>query len=327
VTDRADPHSTPMSDPAAIRAAVITVVGEALVDLIGSADGRTFTAHPGGSPANVALGLARLGEPVILGTRLGTDLFGAMITDHLTSDGVVVRTLPAATADTSIAFAATDARGGATYDFRVAWDITGLPAELGRCLHTGSLATMVEPGASVVEHAMATARARGVTVSLDPNVRPSLAGTPAQERARIERQVGLADVVKVSDEDIGWLYSDAAPVDVAAGWLALGPMIVVVTMGGDGAYALTASGAAAGRGPIVSVVDTVGAGDAFTSGFLFWLSRAGLLDRPSDIAAMTSTELAPMLDFACTVAALTCARPGADPPTIAEVNATFDHPR
>nr|MDQ3577979.1 PfkB family carbohydrate kinase [Actinomycetota bacterium] len=101
---------------------MITVIGESLADLIAGPDGRTFTAHPGGSPANVALGLARLDIPVVLGTRVGDDLFGRMISTHLVRDGVDVRVLPAPTADTSVAFAATDADGVASYDFRIAWD-------------------------------------------------------------------------------------------------------------------------------------------------------------------------------------------------------------
>ncbi|CRK57463.1 Fructokinase [Alloactinosynnema sp. L-07] len=300
---------------------MITVVGEALADLIAGPDGRTFTAHPGGSPANVALGLARLGELTRLATRLGEDLFGRMIGAHLTAGAVVVERLPAPTTDTSVAFAATDAAGVATYDFRIVWDITTIPGDLGRCVHTGSLATMVSPGAAVVEQMMADARADGVLVSLDPNVRPSLAGTRAAERVRIERQVAIADIVKVSDEDLGWLYPGADPADVAGRWLASGPRVVVVTRGGEGAYAVTSAGSVSRRAPAVTVIDTVGAGDAFTSGFLHWLSRTGLLDRPADLAHLTGDQLAPGLDLACAAAAITCSRPGADPPTSAELHA------
>ncbi|MCG8914415.1 carbohydrate kinase [Actinokineospora sp. PR83] len=298
---------------------MITVVGEALADLIAAADGRTFTAHPGGSPANVALGLARLGTASVLGTRLGDDLFGTLVRTHLTDAGVDVRPLPAPTSDTSVAFAATDAAGVARYDFRITWDVTALPPLDGaECLHTGSLATLLEPGARVVEAAMRTER----TVSYDPNVRPSLSGTPAEERPRVERQVALSDVVKVSEEDLGWLYPGEDPVGRAARWLALGPSLVVVTLGADGAHAVTGNHTTTRPGPPTTVVDTVGAGDAFTAGLLHWLSRAGLLSgNHTAIASVTERSLENALDFANAVAAITCSRAGANPPTLAELGA------
>ncbi|SDD99046.1 carbohydrate kinase family protein [Actinokineospora iranica] len=299
---------------------MIVVVGEALTDLIaGGDDGRVFTAHPGGSPANVALGLARLGLPAVLGTRLGDDLFGRMVRDHLTASGVEVRDLPADTADTSVAFAATDEHGVARYDFRIAWDIRAAPPLAGaRCLHTGSLATLLAPGAAVVEAAMAQARAAGLAVSYDPNIRPSLAGPAERERERVERQVALAHVVKVSEEDLAWLYPGDAPAERAAAWLGLGPDLVVVTLGARGAHAVTLAAAATRPGPPVAVVDTVGAGDAFTAGLLCWLSRAGVLggDFPRDLGV---EALEAALGFANAVAAITCSRPGANPPTVPEL--------
>lgn len=291
---------------------MITVVGEALADLIAGADGRTFTAHPGGSPANVALGLARLGAPARLGTRLGDDLFGRAIRAHLAADGVEVHALPALTDQTSLAFAATDERGVATYDFRLEWDVTDLTAlPVETHLHTGSLATLLDPGATAVEAAVLRARSAGATVSLDPNLRPSLAGDRADVAARVERQVAAADVVKVSDEDLAWLYPGVEPAAIAHRWADAGPAIVVVTLGADGALGVSGAAEAVRPGPQVTVVDTVGAGDAFTSGLLRWLSAAGLLGAMSELDAVA---LAAALDFANTVAARTCARPGADPP-------------
>ncbi|OLR92082.1 carbohydrate kinase family protein [Actinokineospora bangkokensis] len=301
---------------------MITVVGEALVDLIAAADGRTFTAHPGGSPANVALGLSRLGQRAVLGTRLGDDLFGRMVRAHLVESGVDVRALPAPTADTSVAFAATDEAGVARYDFRLSWDVTDLPPLDGaECLHTGSLATLLAPGAEVVEAAMRTAP----TVSFDPNVRPSLSGTPEQERPRVERQVALSGVVKVSEEDLAWLYPGADPAAKAAQWLALGPSLVVVTLGSQGAHAVTATRATTRPGPPTQVVDTVGAGDAFTAGLLHWLSTAHLLGGAHPrIAELPATALDNALDFANAVAATTCSRAGANPPTLDELGSVRD---
>ncbi|GLZ42363.1 carbohydrate kinase [Actinokineospora sp. NBRC 105648] len=283
---------------------MINVLGEALVDLIAGRDGRTFTAHPGGSPANVALGLARLGVPATLTTHLGDDLFGAMVRAHLEQSGVDIRALP--TRDTSLAFAATDEQGVARYDFRVTWDAERIPPARG-FLHTGSLAALLGPAA--VEAAMAAAD----TVSYDPNVRPSLSGPVAQERERVERQVSLADMVKVSEEDLAWLYPGADPHATARDWLDRGPRLVVVTLGANGAHAITASSALDRPGPRTTVVDTVGAGDAFTAGLLAWLTEADLLATPAE------ADLPALLDFANAVAAITCARAGANPPTREEV--------
>src|SRR5688500_1601056 len=205
---------------------MFVVIGEALVDLVGQRGSRTLVAHPGGSPANVALGLARLGDPVTLMTRLGKDAFGEMIATHLQSSGVRVDAGRDDGAKTSLAVASL-AAGVATYDFRIEWDIgtlAPLPVET-RCLHTGSLATILEPGRADVEDLMTREHQRGrVTISYDPNVRPALLGTPERARPGIERLVSLSDVVKVSDEDLHWLYPGRPDEEVARDWLARGPV-------------------------------------------------------------------------------------------------------
>ena len=213
---------------------MFVVVGEALVDLVGQRGSRTLVAHPGGSPANVALGLARLGDQVALITRLGRDSFGEMVSAHLKASGVRVDAGPDAGAKTSLAVASL-AAGVASYDFRIEWDIgdlAPLPVE-ARCVHTGSLATALAPGAAQVTNLLERERERGrVTISYDPNVRPALLGSPEDARPGIEHLVSLSDVVKVSDEDLHWLYPDRRDEDVARDWLALGAPIVVVTRGG-----------------------------------------------------------------------------------------------
>src|SRR4051794_23608641 len=159
---------------------MFVVVGEALVDLVGQRGGRTLVAHPGGSPANVALGLARLGDPVTLMTRLGRDAFGELVSAHLRASGVRVDSGPDIGAKTSLAVASL-AAGVATYDFRIEWDVgevAPLPVET-RCVHTGSLATALAPGAAQVTDLLERERERGrVTISYDPNVRPGLLGQP-----------------------------------------------------------------------------------------------------------------------------------------------------
>jgi len=304
---------------------MFVVVGEALVDLVGQRGGRTLAAHPGGSPANVALGLARLGNPVTLKTRVGRDAFGAMVRDHLEASGVVVDAGPDDDKVSTTIAIATLAAGIASYDFRIEWDVASLvplPVET-RCLHTGSLGTVLPPGAANVIDLMEREHARGrVTVSYDPNVRPALMGEAATARPSVERLVGLSDVVKVSDEDLRWLYPDRPDEEVAKVWLASGPALVVVTRGGAGVYAVS-RGVELRRPAIrIDLVDTVGAGDSFTSGLLDGLRRADLIGaaRRDALAAIDEATLADVVDDAAQIAAITCSRPGADPPTRAQLD-------
>ena len=338
---------------------MFVVVGEALVDLVGQRGGRTFVAHPGGSPANVALGLARLNVPVTLMTSLGHDAFGEMIVAHLRASGVQVDGglageradggpagewadggpagewadggpagewaggEPGGAVATSLAIA-TLAGGAASYDFRIDWDVAALPplpVEV-RCMHTGSLATALPPGGAKVVDLVEREHARGrVTVCYDPNVRPALLGDVARARPGIEHLVALSDVVKVSDEDLRWLYPDRPDTDVARDWLTAGPALVVVTRGGAGVYAVSAEVELYRPAVPVEVVDTVGAGDSFTSGLLDGLLRAGLIGgaHRDALAAIDESTLISVVDAAAETAAITCSRPGADPPTRAEL--------
>ncbi|MGW7251204.1 carbohydrate kinase [Streptomyces decoyicus] len=306
---------------------MITVVGEALVDLVHAAGAPSApTEHPGGSPANVATALARLEVPVTLITQLGQDRLGRLVREHLTAAGVRLRLTPGAANATSTAIATLDRSGGARYDFGISWDLPAPPTLPGgsRCLHTGSIATGLDPGAGAVEELLARERDAGaVTLSLDPNVRPALLGSRDRARDRIERQIALADVVKVSEEDLAWLDPARSPVDLARRWQRSGPALVVVTLGGGGSLAVTRSGTTFRPAPPVTVTDTVGAGDAFTAGLLHWLDLAGLLggDRRDALRALGRGHACRMLDAAARVAAFTCTRPGADPPTLRELRA------
>ncbi|MGH3657140.1 MAG: carbohydrate kinase family protein, partial [Micromonosporaceae bacterium] len=256
---------------------MITVVGESLVDVIRRPTGEVST-HPGGSPANVAVGLARLGVQVTFLTSYGDDGHGAMIARHLRGNGVAVRRA-SAEYGTSVAEATIDEAGAARYVFRIQWRLDPerpQPPRDSLCLHTGSIAAVLEPGATAVEALVRSARGQ-MTVSYDPNCRPSLMGTPATARPRIERLVRASDVVKVSDEDLGWLYQGRPYQEVARSWLGYGPALVIVTRGAHGSYAVAASGEAQRPASPVSVADTVGAGDAFTAGLLDALRQRGLL--------------------------------------------------
>jgi fructokinase len=296
---------------------VITVVGELLVDLI---DDRP---HPGGSPANVAVALARLGRPVRLLTQLGGDTYGRLLLAHLNDNGVELA--PGSRLDaprTSTARTSLSADGQASYEFDIAWHrFTPPPPDPVSCLHTGSLATALAPGAEDVATLVRAARP-DTMISFDPNCRPSLIDNRDGARDQIEAMVSASDIVKASRDDLAWLYPDRPPEKVGQEWLARGARLVVVTLGGSGAWAGTARHATTVAAPATRVVDTVGAGDAFTAGLLFALGEAKLLAaaRRTELAAIDEPTLTGVLAFASRVAAATCARRGADPPTLAELS-------
>ncbi|HEV7654316.1 MAG TPA: carbohydrate kinase [Mycobacteriales bacterium] len=313
---------------------MLTVLGEAIVDLVAEGD-RRYVAHPGGSPLNVAVGLGRLGQPVSLAARLSGDAFGAMFREHLLASHVDARHLVAAPQPSTLAVATVDEAGVAAYDFwtegTADWqwtedELAGVVGPDTLALHTGSLALELEPGAARVVDLLARTKAAGrTTISYDPNVRMAKRGPAEAGRAAVERVVALADLVKVSSEDLAWLYPGDEPVAAANRWLSAGPALVVVTLGPDGAVALAPGRNAVHRdAPEVTVVDTVGAGDAFSSGLLGALAERGALGRGG--AGLAGIDLPGVLDRAGLVAALTCARPGADPPTLAEV-AEAENPR
>jgi fructokinase len=301
---------------------MITVVGESLVDVVDARE--THSEHPGGSPANVAVGLARLGSPAALITRLGADAHGELVREHLRANGVRPAGVLVDGEPTSVARATLDATGGATYSFDLHWDLPhhiALPSGT-TCVHAGSLGAHLPPGAAVVRRLIDAARPT-TTVSYDPNCRPALMESPAAARAEVEGWVGRSDVVKASAEDVAWLYAGCPPLEVARAWHRRGPALVVVTRGGDGVLAVAASGVVTRPAVPVAVVDTVGAGDAFTAALLDGLRRGDLLGgrRRARLRALSTEVLARLLDRAALAAALTCARPGADPPTERELTA------
>ena len=270
---------------------------------------------PSASPGSVA-------PPRCL-TRVGTDSRGVAVRAHLEASGVRLVEGSLTQERTSTATARLDERGAATYDFDLDWRLNADPDLSGyAALHTGSIAAFLAPGGDDVVRLVEAASGR-VTVTYDPNARPVLMGDPGQARARVERIVARADLVKVSDEDVAWLAPGEDPVDVATAWRAGGPGIVVVTRGGEGAVAVTAGGRVEVRSPKVQVVDTVGAGDSFMSGLIDHLAGAGLLgpDRHEAIAAMPAAQVEAMLTHAIRIAAVTVSRAGANPPTRAELDA------
>jgi fructokinase len=319
---------TPSSRSKEVAVDDVLVVGEALIDIVRRADGRT-AEHPGGSPANVALGLGRLGRVVSLLSRFGLDARGTSIAARLAASNVVVVPGSRTPAPTSTATAVLDEHGAAGYTFELDWQLPPAeelesPLTRARALHTGSIAAFLPPGGDAVLDLVRSASGR-TTVSFDPNARPVLMGGPSAARERVEQFVRAADVVKVSDEDLDWLAPGEDPAAVAAAWLALGPSVVVVTRGGEGATGLAAAGRVDVQAPPVEVVDTVGAGDAFTAGLLDALAAADLLGaaRAEELRAIDTGAFAAALRHAARVAAVTCSRPGADPPTSAELAAAY----
>ncbi|MFJ5228568.1 carbohydrate kinase [Kitasatospora sp. NPDC088391] len=285
------------------------VIGECVADIV-RVPGRPDHPYPGGSPANVAYGLARLGRSVTLLTQLGADPYGELIRRHLAAGGVVVRTDGQQVA-TPTAVVTLDGEGRAAYAFAVEWSLAPVAVPAARHVHLGSLASVRAPGAAVARQLLRTARAGGAGTSYDPNVRPALFGEHAAGVAAVEECVALSDLVKASDEDLAWLYPGVPVRESAARWLALGPAAVVVTLGGAGAFALSADGEVRVAAPPTTVVDTVGAGDSFMSALLASLAPG----RPGP------AELAAALRTAAAAAAVTVSRAGANPPTAAELAA------
>jgi fructokinase len=294
------------------------VIGEALVDVVEHADGRR-EEHPGGSPANVALGLARLGRPVDLLTWLAADDRGARVASHLQASGVRVVTGDRSPASTPVALARLDERGQASYEFDLTWDLpTAWEGDDATPLvvHTGSIATTLTPGGPAVLREV-TRRRPTSTITYDPNARPALMGTPGEALPVVEAFVAVADVVKASDDDLAWLYPGQEPDEVAVRWASSGTAVVVVTHGEHGAFAATAGGDRL-RVPAVpvDVADTVGAGDSFMSGLVDGLWREGLLgaDHRAELQAIDEGALRRVVDRCIRIAAITVSRAGANPP-------------
>ncbi|MFJ8750160.1 carbohydrate kinase [Streptomyces sp. NPDC102441] len=302
----------------------LLVIGECVADIV-RVPGEPDRIHPGGSPANVAYGLARLGRSTTLITQLGPDPDGRLIEDHLTSAGVRVIG-DGSDAPTPAATVELDEAGRATYTFEITWTLgpVAQPPEPPRHVHTGSVATALEPGADTVLDLVRSFR-ETATVSYDPNVRPGLMGDHARAVRRAERCVALSDVVKASDEDLRWLYPDEPPERTAERWLRSGPAVVLVTRGAGGAAAFLPGRTVNTGAPPVRVADTVGAGDAFMSGALHALASYGLLGAPgrARLRSLDAAVLGDVLRYAVASAAVTVARAGALPPDEEELAAAL----
>lgn len=291
------------------------VVGEALVDIV-RGPGGTTTEHVGGSPANVAVALRRLGRPATLVTQYAQDRWGLLIDEHLRAEGVdVVRQEPRS-GRTSTADAVLGPGRAAAYEFDLEWSLRPwTPAEPPVVVHSGSIAAVLSPGADGVLQTVDRIREHA-TVTYDLNIRPAATGPLAGVRETALALVGRADVVKASDEDLAHLYPGLDPVDAALALLERGPCAVVITRGGDGSTAVTSDTRVDVSAPEVEVADTIGAGDSFCAAIIDGLWEQRLLGdaaRPA-LRALDATGWRTVLEHAARVASITVQRPGADPP-------------
>jgi fructokinase len=302
------------------------VIGESLIDIV-ERDGQTDDEHVGGSPLNVAVGLARLGRDVDFLTRIGDDPHGRRIADYVNAAGVQLVSGSQVAGRTATARLAVGEDGSAGYVFDLDWQLSGTPMVTPPLFaHTGSIAAVQEPGCLAVAALVDTYHV-SATITFDPNVRPSLIVDRELARQRIEHLVERSDIVKVSEEDLRWIEPARPPERMAQTWLALGPAIVAVTMADRGAMAVCAAGVARVPARPVEVVDTVGAGDAFMAGLIDALWGRGLLGahRRAELAGIDLDALTAALEAAGNAAALTVARAGADLPDRAALDAAARH--
>ncbi|MFF4015824.1 carbohydrate kinase [Streptomyces sp. NPDC001843] len=301
----------------------ITVLGECVADAFAepasTPNELALRVLPGGGPANTAVALARLGTPARFLARLSQDVFGRLFRAHLEASGVDLSYAVAAGEPSTLAVAELDAQGQAAFSFHAqnTADFQWTPAELSgvdlsgtSCVHTGSLALVREPGGAVVEEFLAASASRA-TISIDPNVRPLLV-RPEVYRARLAHWCGLADILRLSEDDLEQLLPGTSPERACDTWHAAGARLVVITRGAEGALISLDGERRQVPATATRVVDTVGAGDSFTAGLLHQLGSRGLLG--GRLVGLTLDDVAEACRFATRVAGLTCSVAGPNPP-------------
>ncbi|GAA2515770.1 carbohydrate kinase family protein [Rarobacter incanus] len=291
----------------------VLVVGESLIDVVQKTDG-SVREHCGGSPANVAIALGRLGHEVNLVTWLGKDAYADILRDWLNDSGVNIAAGLGDAPYTPLASAVIDKDGSATYTFDLTWDLSTsarVPDQTS-VIHVGSLAATLEPGSDKVYEFMRSARE--ATTVFDPNIRPSIVDDPESIRHRVERFFDASDVVRASDVDLLWLYPYTDPIDVARRLVReRRPSLVVITQGPQGATAITKNHEVHTPTAAFSVVDRVGAGDAATGGLIDGLSQAGLLTKANRerLADIDEPTLQAILDWCAQLCAYCLSKEGA----------------
>jgi fructokinase len=296
----------------------VLITGEALIDLAVSHDSRV-AAHPGGGPFNVARTVGRLGQPVGYLGAVSTDRFGQDLLRQLGEDRVNVDNVMLTDAPTTLALAELDHKGVASYRFYAegtsAPNLTAdgvAPPATPASLYVGTLGLVFEPLATTLE-TIVTQCPTGTLVALDPNCRPHAISDSTSYRERLERLLHRADVIKVSSEDLAWLAPNRDEIDATRSMLVRDEAVGLITLGAEGAVIVTRREAIRIQTPEATVVDTIGAGDAFMGAFLAHWSAKGL--GRDDLRQLQSLREA--TEFACEIAAMTCSRQGADPPRMA----------
>lgn len=308
---------------------MLLVAGDALIDFlpVAAGDGRpSYLPVAGGSCLNMAVTMARLGLPVGFMAGLSSDFFGDLLVDHLVAAGVDVSRVDRTARETTLAFVklGDGEPQYVFYDEATAGRLwtRDAAADLGDdviLVHAGSV-TLIEPPVADACLALFEAERGRRLLSVDPNCRPGLVRDGAAYRARLRRLFACADIVKLSAVDLAFAEPGCDPDAFAAARLAAGTALVVITRGEDGATGYVRAGTVPVPAEAVAVRDTVGAGDAFLGGLYAALADGGRLDRDA-LADLQPDDLAAALRYAARVAAITCTRTGADPPTRAEVAA------
>lgn len=301
---------------------MIICCGEALIDMLprrSTLDEPAFAPYSGGAVFNTAIALGRLGVPVEFFSGLSSDLFGQQLRATLADSNVGSRYAHVSGRPTTLAFVQL-VDGHATYVFydegtagrMLSTD--NLPALEGNvdAMLFGAISLIPEPSGSAYEALMEREAPHRVTM-LDPNIRPAFIPDRGKHLARIQRMIGMADILKLSDEDLGWLDAAGSPEDAIARWLETGPRFVVMTRGGQGATGYTRNHKVTVTPTAVQVVDTVGAGDTFNAGILASLHEHGALTK-SGIASLSESAIRDALDLGTAAAAVTVSRAGANPP-------------
>lgn len=296
---------------------VALVVGEALVDVVKSRDG-FVREHPGGSAANAAVALARLGRSVRFVTAYADDAHGRLLSQHLGHNGVGLGSDPLVLDRTATAVATLAESGAASYEFDIDWRIgpLSLPVEVQPvAVVFGSIGAAIDPGAGEVAALVAEHRATALTV-FDLNVRDAITGTGATVVSRAAEMAALAHVVKASDEDLELLWPGREHREVASDFLARGVGAVVVTRGDKGLRWFTESGEGEVRAISADVVDTIGAGDTVTAAVVDALWQLGIVGSAAQdgLRRLQAGDWAAVLEHAGRAAAITVSRPGGDPP-------------
>jgi fructokinase len=306
---------------------LIICCGEALIDMLprqSSAGEMAFAPYVGGAVFNTAIALGRLELPVSFFTGISTDFYGDMLAETLKRSNVDLGRVKFSDQPTTLAFVRL-VDGHATYLFydentagRLLYpeDMPAVGDDV-EAMHFSCISLIPEPCGSTYEGLMRREHQKRVMM-FDPNIRKNFIKDKPAHLARMKRMLAMADIVKLSDEDLDWFGETGSHAEIAARWLKLGPKLMVVTKGGDGLVGFSASHAVSVPADKVTVVDTVGAGDTINAGILASLHDQGLLTKQA-IASLTEAQIRAVLAFAAKAAAVTVSRAGANPPTRAEM--------